>query len=323
VNVHNEVGFGRKEATLVQAILYTLAPRDTLIVVPDSLWASPFWAGQLAGAALRGCHVYVVAPSLDNAPAAGAPILARTREIFARLLEVSRIMADEIASSGGHLRVGLYTRAAPSGDTLAKIREAAVGLRKHPFIQDEFPMPPDTPQLLDGVAAELEARGYRPLFIAAGTREGRPKMHRKSQLFATREALRAYGALPEVRGSLRAQLGARAKATADPVSIFEQEDPLETPRPVLERMRQERLPGTEGAVYYLTVGSKNQDPRSAFLDGETAYAVAGPWALVAYSDFLLLMAATTWVETEAELTKLIPVKEEKARKIGRLIAKVL
>ena len=83
------------------------------------------------------------------------------------------------------------------------------------------------------------------------------------------------------------------------------------------------LPGAQSAVYYLTVGSKNQDPRSAFLDGETSYAVAGPWSLVAYSDFLLLMAATTWVESEPELTKLIPVEEEKARKIGRLIGKVL
>ncbi len=323
LNVHNEVGFGRKEATLVQAILYTLAPPDTVIVAPDSLWASPFWAGQLAGAALRGCHVYVVAPSLDNAPAAGAPILARTREIFARLLEVRRIMAGEIAASGGHLRVGVYTRAASSGDTLGKIREAAEGLRRYPFLQDEFPMPTETPRLFDDVASELEARGYKALFIATGTREGRPKMHRKTQLFLTREALRAYADLPEVRDSLRDQLGARAKATANPVSIFEQEDPLDTPRPVLERMRHEPLPGTERAVYYLTVGSKNQDPRSAFLDGETSFVVAGPWSLVAYSDFLLLMAATTWVESEAELTKLIPVEEEKARKIGRLIGKVL
>lgn len=245
LNVHNEVGFGDKEATLTQAILYTLAPPDTVIVAPDSLWASPFWAGQLAGAALRGCHVYVVAPSLDNAPAAGAPILARTREIFARLLEVRRIMAGEIAASGGHLRVGVYTRAASSGDTLGKIREAADGLRKYPFLQDEFPMPTDTAGLFDRVATELE------------------------------------------------------------------------------RMRREPPPGMEKAVFYLTVGSKNQDPRSAFLDGETAFVVAGPWSLVSYSDFLLLMAATTWVENEAELTKLIPVEEEKARKIGRLIGKVL
>jgi hypothetical protein len=323
LNVHNEVGFGRKEATLAQAILYTLAPADTVIVAPDSLWASPFWAGQLAGAALRGCHVYVVAPSLDNAPAAGAPILARTREIFARLLEVRRIMAAEIAASGGHLRVGLYTRAAASGDTLGKIREAAAGLRRHAFLAHEFPMPADTPRLFDEVAGELETSGYKPQFIASGTREGRPKMHRKTQLLVTRRALRAYADLPETRQSLRLQLGARAKATADPGSVFAGEDPLETERPILERMRHEPLPGTDGSVYYLTVGSKNQDPRGAFLDGETSFVVAGPWSLVGYSDFLLLMAATTWVEDEAELTKLIPVEEEKARKLGRLISKVL
>ena len=317
------MGFGRKEATLTQAILYTLAPPDTVIVAPDSLWASPFWAGQLAGAALRGCHVYVVAPSLDNAPAAGAPILARTREIFARLLEVRRIMGDEIAASGGHLRIGLYTRAAPSGDTLSKIRESAEGLRKYPFLQEEFPMPTGTARLFDEVAADLEAKGYKPLYIAAGTREGRPKMHRKTQLFAMRGALRQYADIPEVVESLRDQLSARAKTTANPVSVFEQEHPLDTARPVLERMRKEPLPGTEHGIYYLTVGSKNQDPRSAVLDGETALVVAGPWALVGYSDFLLLVSATTWVENEAELTKLIPVEEEKARKIGRLIQKVL
>jgi len=51
--------------------------------------------------------------------------------------------------------------------------------------------------------------------------------------------------------------------------------------------------------------------------------VAGPWALFGYSDFIFLMAATTWVDNEAQLTKLIPIEEEKARKIGRLIRKVL
>jgi hypothetical protein len=323
LNVHNEVGFGRKEATLAQAILYTLAPPDTVIIVPDSIWASPFWAGQLAGAALRGCHVYVVAPSLDNAPAAGAPILARTREIFARLLDVSRIMADEIAASGGHLRVGLYTRAAPSGDTLGKIREAADGFREYPFLQEEIPMPPGTIGIFDEAAKALEAAGYAPRFIAEGTREGRPKMHRKTQLFATRRALRAIMPFPEAAESLRAQLVARARATADPASVFGQEDPLDMGRPLLDGLSRTPPAGAENALYYLTVGSKNQDPRSAFLDGETSLVVSGPYALASYSDFLFLVAATTWVESEAELTKLIPIEEEKARKIGRLISKVL
>jgi hypothetical protein len=323
LNVHNEVGFGRKEATLAQAILYTLAPRDTIIVAPDSIWTSPFWAGQLAGAALRGCHVYVVAPSLDNAPAAGAPLLARTREVFARLLEVGRIMSAEIAASGGRLRVGVYTRASASGDTLGKIKEAADGLRKHAFLQDEFPMPTDTAGLFDQVAADLESQGYKPRFIAKGTREGRPKMHRKTQLFVTRDALRRYADVPEVVQSLRQQLSARARVTASPTSVFEAESPLETPRPIIEGLRTQPPPGFEKAVFYYTVGSKNQDPRGAFLDGENSYVVAGPWSLVGYSDFLLLMAATTWVESEAELTRLIPVEEERARKIGRLISKVL
>ena len=141
LNLHNEVGFAAKESTLVQALLYTLAPPDTLLVSPDSIWTSPLWAGQLVGAALRGCHVYLVAPSLGNAPAAGSPLMARTREIFARLLESRQGLAGEIAAAGGHLRVGLYTRLAPSGDTLAKVREAAEGIRRQPFLEEEFPMP--------------------------------------------------------------------------------------------------------------------------------------------------------------------------------------
>jgi hypothetical protein len=323
LNVHNEVGFDRKEATLTHALLYTLAPPDTLIVVPDSIWASPFWAGQLAGAALRGCHVYVIAPSLDNAPAAGAPILARTREIFARLVGLRRIMAEEIARSGGHLRVGLYTRAAASGDTLGKIREAADGLRKYPFLLEEFPMPAGTIPLFDEVARDLAAAGYEPRFIAAGTREGRPKMHRKTQLFVTRSALRALADLPQALESLHRQLTARARATADPVGLFQQEAPLEADHPSLDDIERNPPPGAEDALYYLTVGSKNQDPRSANLDGETSFVVAGPWALAGYSDFVFLLAATTWVDDEAALTKLLPVEEEKARKIGRLIRKVL
>jgi len=147
-------------------------------------------------------------------------------------------------------------------------------------------------------------------------------MHRKTQLFATR---RASARTPTCRRSSSRSAASSGPGPRPPRTRLDLRGggPLDTPRPVLERFRKEPLPGTEDAVYYLTVGSKNQDPRSAFLDGETSFGVAGSWSLVAYSDFLLLMAATTWVESEAELTKLIPVEEEKARKIGRLIGKVL
>lgn len=51
--------------------------------------------------------------------------------------------------------------------------------------------------------------------------------------------------------------------------------------------------------------------------------MAGPWALFGYSDFIFLLADTTWVETEAELTKLMPVEAEKARAFARKIRMVL
>ncbi len=323
INVHNEPGYAYKETTLLQSLLYTLAPPDTMIVAPDSIWANPLWAGQLAEAALRGCHVYVVAASLENSAAPAAPVMARTRELFARLLETSRVFDDEIAAAGGHLRVGLYTRAAPSGDTLAKVREAAEGFRKHPFLLEEFPLPADTVKLLEEEAAGLEAAGYAPTLLATGGREGRPKMHRKTQLFATRGALRALADDPRALESLKRQLDARAEATAEPDSVLEEKTPLGSKNVFLQMARDEPPAGARDAVYYYTAGSKNQDPRSAFLDGETEYVVSGPSALWLYSDFMFLMAATTWVESLEQIDELIPVTEEKDRHIGRLIQKLL
>lgn len=323
LNVHNEVGFGTKEATLTQALLYTLAPPDTIIISPDSIWTSPFWAGQLVGAALRGCHVYVIAPSAGNAPAPGSVVLARTREIIARLFEARKGLAEPIAAAGGHLRVGLYTRSAPSGDTLAKIREAAAGLRRYPFLGEEFPLPRGSAELFEEEATALEASGYKPHFLAEGTRAGRPKMHRKTQLFAGRRALQALTQAAWARDELRLQVTARAEATRDPDGLRDGQGPLREGIALVQRI--ERLPPEDSrdALYYFSAGSKNQDPRGAALDGETTYLVAGPWSFYLYSDFLLLMAATTWIDDERQIAELIPWGKEKARKLGRLVRKLI
>jgi len=321
LNVHNEVGFAPKENTLVQAIVYTMAPADTLLVVPDSIWASPLWAGQLVGAALRGCHVYPVAPSQDNAPAAGLAVLARTREIFGRLFEAGEVLKEEIAREGGHLRVGLYSRSARSDDNLSLLRDTARRLREYPWLVDEFPMPRGIVDFLDEEADKLAAQGYEPSFIAEGTREGRPKMHRKTQFFATRSALRALADMPVFTEGLRRYLEVDSKGTADPASLLEQGTPLGPAGPALARLQD--APEARNALYFLTVGSKNQDPRSAMLDGETSYVVAGPWTLLYYPGFLFLTANTTWIEEHDQLEELIRVEEGGARKFGRLIRKVL
>ena len=323
LNVHNDPGFAAKQATLTQAILYTMAPADTLIVVPDSIWTSTLWAGQLAGAALRGCHVYIVAPSQDNAPASGLSLLAQTREVFGRLLELSQVLHDEIAAAGGNLRVGLYMRATPVDDTLGSLREVAQRLRANPWLMDAYPMPPGILEILDREGDALEAQGYKPHFIAKGTREGRPKVHRKTQLFATRKALRAIADMPSVTDVFPRIISEAASGTSDPRTLLEGTSPLGPSGPVLTRLKNDPPPGAADAVYYLTVGSKNQDFRSAFLDGETAYVVAGLWSLYYYPDFLYLMADTEWIDKQEQLESLITVKDSGARKLGRKIRKVL
>jgi hypothetical protein len=60
--------------------------------------------------------------------------------------------------------------------------------------------------------------------------------------------------------------------------------------------------GDEGArapAAHPRAGRVRRAAALGFLDGETSFVVAGPWALFSYSDFVFLMAATTWVENES------------------------
>ena len=127
MEVHNDRGFAQKDASIASAVLYTLMPPGSLIVVPDSIWTHELWAAQLFGAALRGCHVYVIAPAAKNAPSAGFPQLSRTREIWSRFIEAQQILGPEIAERGGRLRVGLYTREAGVNDLEAAPRARCTG----------------------------------------------------------------------------------------------------------------------------------------------------------------------------------------------------
>jgi hypothetical protein len=78
MDVHNETGFRSKPINAAKATLYSLMHPGSTIIVPDSLWNCPFWGGMLAGAALRGCKVLVIAPALENAPSSGFPKAGQT-----------------------------------------------------------------------------------------------------------------------------------------------------------------------------------------------------------------------------------------------------
>jgi hypothetical protein len=71
------------------------------------------------------------------------------------------------------------------------------------------------------------------------------------------------------------------------------------------------------AIYYVTVGSHNQDRRSMFLDGEATALVAGEDALIAALDFAFLIGVTDWVDSVEELEERYPSKKSLIRRFSQ------
>src|SRR4029078_11231836 len=78
MQVNNEVGFAVKESSVARAMLYTLAPPGSEIIVPDPMWMSRTWAGMLAGAAARACGVAAVSPAHAHATTTRAALACLT-----------------------------------------------------------------------------------------------------------------------------------------------------------------------------------------------------------------------------------------------------
>jgi hypothetical protein len=324
MEVHNDRGFARKDASIASAVLYTLMPPGSLILVPDSIWTHEVWAGQLVGAALRGCHVYVIAPSAANAPSAGFPQLSRTREIFSRFVEVQSILGPEIAERGGSLRAGLYTRAAGVTDVPAKLAEMHQTFERYPFLKQEFPFPPE---FYAKVAFAEQLLGYTPEErLPEDSKPRSPKLHRKTQLFITRDTLAMLARNPAVQQVIARQVGFIAKEGL----VFDQDELQKRGveldalfRPFLDAARELPEDVQQKTVVYMTVGSLNKDARGMMTDGEVLQVTAGPWAIWALADMWMLTGSTAWLEAQEDLDRLLPPYKQWQRRIGRWFRKVI
>ncbi len=327
MQVHNDRGFAEKDASVASAVLYTLMPANSLIVVPDSIWTHELWAAHLVGAALRGCHVYVIAPSAPNAPSAGFPQLSRTREIFSRFLEIQELLGPEIEARGGRLRAGLYTRRAGVNDVEAKLAEMRATFERYPFLKDDFPFPEEFYARLGKGEERLEAEGYKPPEeLPEDARARAPKMHRKTQLFATRDALAALARDPRMQQVIANQVSFVVKegVAFDPEGLAAAGVDLQPLfAPYLEAFRDLPADVRERAVLYMTVGSLNKDARGMMTDGESLQVTAGPWAMWAISDMWMLTGSTTWLESQEQLDRLLPPYKQWQRRMARWVRKVI
>ena len=274
------MGFAQKDASDLAMALYNLMPAGSVIIVPSSMWTSALWAAQLGSAALRGCHVYIIAPSAKNASAGSKYLLSRQSEIFARLIQMSEILGPEIAQAGGALHIGLYDRKIGLADVSGSLRHVARAYRAQPFLRAEFPFPAPLYDFLNAAADSLNARELAGQQIIGDVAKRDPLLHRKTQFFATRATLEAIAADSGIVGLFRRWI----------VNAVDQQTLAQTSVPTWSRPERrlvtpllhafDALPDSLRARAALQRrGLDNKDARGVYLDGEVYVLLAGPEAL--------------------------------------------
>jgi hypothetical protein len=315
----NDVGFGQKAASAVQMGLLTLMPAGSLIYVPDSIWTSMIYASELVVAALRGCHVRIIAPARANAPSAAPPTMARTWDLFTRLLEVQLGLRDRLRERRGDLRVGFYQRQSRLDDPAGLMREVADGLEREPWLVDEMSLA----RASASMRAFADSIDKHPVDFGQtiqDTLSRAPRFHAKTQLFLTGPAFRGLLDNRQLRplawSSVLPTMG--VQLPMDSVGM-----PLGSDELMDLAARAAAGLSPDSVAMFLTVGSQNKDLRSMLLDGEIKATVAGPKALIGLLEFVQIMGLSRFPESQAELETLMPPWSERTRRLAYKIRRAL
>jgi hypothetical protein len=330
LQVHNDVGFGAKESSVARAMLYNLAPPGSVIVVPDPLWVSETWAAMLAGAAARGCKVFVIAPSHANNPNPHAVIEAREHVVMQRLMDIRQRLVEQLKRAGGELRVGLYTARSQATDVAGRTAEIRAGLRRYLWLRELMPFDDATLAVLDRGVVRTESDGRDATSVAEDETPRAPQLHQKTQLIARPGAIQALLRHPGwehvLARSMQAQSAENAKF-ADQMSWTTPEvDTIATQSAdaILRRYEQSLSESERKAFsFYFSVGMQNQDPRGLMQDAEATVLVSGVQAAVGVVDLYYLMARTTWIDRPAEIDRLLPLPGWLMRRIAAIIKNAL
>ncbi|MGE0124631.1 MAG: hypothetical protein AB7U25_17020 [Vicinamibacterales bacterium] len=317
---HNDVGYGEKRATAAKAVLLSVMPPGSVLMSPDSLWESELWGSLLAGSALRGCRVLVVAPSVANAPGTSWLVTARMHMLMSRLLALSTGLAAPIAASGGLFKVGLFSQHSAVGDIGGRLEEARRNFdAAGPWFKQLLPISDATLARLIAYAGRLHP-AFPPSYLVEVPGEARPKLHMKGLFAVSRSAWDGIFAMPEMDDVLLSYVEERARQVSG-----HERDVRVLPDAVWKAgrrviaARNERLTADDIArfVQYLQVGSSNMNDRSMLLDGEVALTVAGLGAQSGLVDFSLMCGLSRWVERQADIDALLPSPSAFQRLIAR------
>ena len=314
LELHNETGFTPKPLNVAKAVLYSLMPPGSVMKVPDSLWQSYQYASLMAGSALRGCRVLVIAPSLSAAPSSGAPQMARANGLMKRLVLFGHDMDDYMLREGGIFRVGLYASRQGVGDIEGRMHQVVKTLGSWHGRVFHFDASVDS--VARNAGAILDSLHYSPRYLTRQDAKERPKLHLKANFFASPLIWDKLMARPEWSGILAEYIDYLAGQQASHGSRSRESTPGFRPLPpeLVHHMGQlldafyATVPAEQrgAAISYLTLGSVNMDYRSMTMNGEVMVTVSGTGSLVGVIDFVLLSGLCEWPESPEEVDKLLP-----------------
>lgn len=318
LELHNETGYAWKRVNVAKATIFNLAAPGSVIKVPDSLWESDFLASLLAGAALRGTRVLLIAPSLASAPSRGSPQLAMMHDLLSRVLALRQALGPAIDQAGGAYRLGIYDPVITVDDVTGRAAELRQRLADTPFLRSLYAFTPATLQALDSAAAFV---GQAALPVT-GDSGDRPKLHYKGFLYVSREAWSRLVSGPAMAVGFQEYFKERGRQRREGIGVEEeamaaalQRVGAEAINPLLDTLPLGERPRW---AFFLMMGSANENYRSMLMDGEAMVLVSGWTSLYAVPDLILLTGMATWIDDQAQLDSRLPRRSAFGRLAGRI-----
>jgi hypothetical protein len=310
MGLHNATGYGPKDVNVAKAVLYTLLPSGSVIKAPDSLWNASFWGAAMAGCALRGGRVIVIAPSLANSPVWAFGSVEHAYDLLWRLTMVTRELAPELRDRGGLLRVGVFTSQLNVTQVPEKVAAVHRTFAQQPWLRELFAFPPS---VYDGLGELVETLSdvLVPSLFKDFEFDPYPKLHLKANLFASREAwsLMSRPEWPNMTYEFVLERIKQVQEREAAVLISEAEiAPMLDVGDGTVHAWSSSLPAAtrERVVFYTMIGSHNHNARSMVTDGEAALVVSGWPSIVPVLDLIALIGQSRWVDDPSELAALIP-----------------
>lgn len=240
-------------------------------------------------------------------------------DLFSRLIVIQQELGLELEAGGGLLKTGIYNPGIGVQSVALRLDRAYRNGRMTPFMRRLFPVSPALDTMLVHLGQGLQALATGS--VPAGTDPAElarlqalvvespvaPKLHLKASFFASREAWDSLVSRPEMEEVVTAYLS-QFSSSQTGLGAREASDAISAAGQKLFRAFTDWLPPAmrERTMYYLLVGSANQDYRSMFMDGEASVLISGWSSVTSLVDFGLLVNLSVWVDDLGLLDELLP-----------------